>query len=95
MLLVGLVPIIAAAVLFYFGLNFIAYILIVVGVLIILFAGFRTVRPIEKGIIERFGKYLRTKEAGLTWMIPSIDKMFRVNITEHSLPVLPGLLSEL
>jgi regulator of protease activity HflC (stomatin/prohibitin superfamily) len=92
MLIVGLLPLIAAAVLFYFGLNFIAYILIVVGVLIILFSGFRTVRPIENGVIERFGKYLRTKEAGLTWIIPSIDKMYRVNITEQMVDVLPQMV---
>jgi regulator of protease activity HflC (stomatin/prohibitin superfamily) len=92
MLIVGLLPLIAAAVLFYFGLNFIAYILIVVGVLVILFSGFRTVRPIENGVIERFGKYLRTKEAGLTWIIPSIDKMYRVNITEQMVDVLPQMV---
>jgi regulator of protease activity HflC (stomatin/prohibitin superfamily) len=92
MLIVGLLPLIAAAVLFYFGLNFIAYILIAVGVLIILFSGFRTVRPVEKGVIERFGKYLRTKEAGLTWIIPSIDRMYRVNITEQMVDVLPQMV---
>ena len=92
MLIVGLLPLIAAAVLFYFGFNLIAYILIVVGVLIILFSGFRTVRPIENGVIERFGKYLRTKEAGLTWIIPSIDKMYRVNITEQMVDVLPQMV---
>jgi regulator of protease activity HflC (stomatin/prohibitin superfamily) len=92
MLIVGLLPLIAAAVLFYFGLNFIAYILIVVGVLVILFSGFRTVRPMENGVIERFGKYLRTKEAGLTWIIPSIDKMYRVNITEQMVDVLPQMV---
>ena len=92
MLIVGLLPLIAAAVLFYFGLNYIAYILIAVGVLIILFSGFRTVRPVEKGVIERFGKYLRTKEAGLTWIIPSIDRMYRVNITEQMVDVLPQMV---
>jgi regulator of protease activity HflC (stomatin/prohibitin superfamily) len=92
MIIVGILPIIAAAILFYFGLNLIAYILIVVGILIILFSGFRTIRPIEKGIIERFGRYLRTREAGLTWIIPTIDKMYRVNITEQMVDVLPQMV---
>jgi regulator of protease activity HflC (stomatin/prohibitin superfamily) len=89
MLVIGILPIIAAVVMFIIGLNTIAYILIAAGVLIILFAGFKTVRPIERGIIERFGKYQRTKEAGLTWIIPMIDRMYKVNITEQMVDVLP------
>ena len=93
MLILGILPVIAAIVLFIIGgLNFVAYILIAVGILIILFAGFKTVRPIERGIIERFGKYQRTKEAGLTWIIPMIDKMYRVNITEQMVDVMPQMV---
>ena len=93
MLILGILPIIAAIVLFIIGgLNFVAYILIAVGILIILFAGFKTVRPIERGVIERFGKYQRTKEAGLTWIIPMIDKMYKVNITEQMVDVMPQMV---
>jgi len=74
MLVIGILPIIA---------------LIAAGVLIVLFAGFKTVRPIERGVIERFGKYQRTKEAGLTWIIPMFDRMYKVNITEQMVDVLP------
>jgi regulator of protease activity HflC (stomatin/prohibitin superfamily) len=89
MLVIGILPIIAAVVMFIIGLNTIAYVLIAAGVLIVLFAGFKTVRPIERGVIERFGKYQRTKEAGLTWIIPMIDRMYKVNITEQMVDVLP------
>lgn len=92
MLILGLLPIIAAIVLFVMGLNLIGIVLAVLGVLIILFSGFRTVRPTEKGVIERFGKYLRTKEAGLTWIIPSFDKMYKVNITEQMVDVPPQMV---
>ncbi len=92
MLIIGIIPIIAAIILFFMGLNIIAYILIAAGVLIVIFAGFRTVRPIEKGIIERFGKFQRLKEAGLTWIIPNIDKMYKVNITEQMVDVLPQMV---
>ena len=93
MLILGILPVIAAIVLFIIGgLNFVAYILIAVGILIILFAGFKTVRPIERGVIERFGKYQRTKEAGLTWIIPMIDKIYRVNITEQMVDVMPQMV---
>jgi regulator of protease activity HflC (stomatin/prohibitin superfamily) len=89
MLVIGILPIIAAVVMFIIGLNTIAYVLIAAGVLIILFAGFKTVRPIERGVIERFGRYQRTKEAGLTWIIPMVDRMYKVNITEQMVDVLP------
>jgi len=92
MLIIGFLPIIAAIVLFIIGLKTIAYILIAAGILIILFAGFKTVRPIERGVIERFGKYQRTKEAGLTWIIPMIDRMYKVNITEQMVDVLPQMV---
>ncbi len=92
MLIFGILPIIAAIVLFITGLNWLGIILAIVGVAIILFSGFRTVRPIEKGVIERFGKYIRTKDAGLTWIIPSFDKMYRVNITEQMVDIPPQMV---
>ncbi|MBA7573103.1 Protein QmcA [subsurface metagenome] len=92
MLILGLLPIIAAIVLFAMRLNLIGIVLAVLGVLIILFSGFRTVRPTEKGVIERFGKYVRTKEAGLTWIIPSFDKMYKVNTTEQMVDVPPQMV---
>ena len=49
--------------------------------------GFRIVRPVEKGIVERFGKYKRTSEQGLRWIIPIVDRMIKVNITEIRLDV--------
>lgn len=92
MLIIGLLPIIAAIVLFIIGPIWLGIVLASVGAAIILFSGFRTVRPVEKGVIERFGKYLRTKEAGLTWIIPSFEKMYKVNITEQMVDVPPQMV---
>jgi len=92
MLILGILPIIAAIVLFIIGLNWLGIILAIVGVVIILFSGFRTVRPTERGVIERFGKYIRTKDAGLTWIIPSFDKIYRVNITEQMVDIPPQMV---
>jgi regulator of protease activity HflC (stomatin/prohibitin superfamily) len=51
--------------------------------LIIIFTGFRVVRPYEKGLVERFGKYNRLADAGLNFLIPlGIEKMYLVNLTE-------------
>jgi regulator of protease activity HflC (stomatin/prohibitin superfamily) len=93
MLIVGIILIIAGLVLaFAVGLGFVGYPILAVGALIILFAGFRTIRPIERGVIERFGKFQRIKEAGLTWIIPMIDRMYRVNITEQMVDVMPQMV---
>jgi regulator of protease activity HflC (stomatin/prohibitin superfamily) len=67
-------------------------VLLSVGLIIFFFAGFRTVRPTQKGIIERFGKYMRTKDQGLTWIIPMIEKMYRVNITEQMVDIPPQMV---
>lgn len=49
--------------------------------------GFRVIRPMQKGIVERFGKYNRTSEQGLRWIIPFIDKMYKIRITEIRLDI--------
>ena len=55
-----------------------------IGALIILlfFGGIRIVRPTHRGLIERLGKYQRFGRPGFHWVIPGIEKMYRVNITE-------------
>jgi regulator of protease activity HflC (stomatin/prohibitin superfamily) len=55
-----------------------------VGVVVILlfFSGIRIVRPTHRGLIERLGKYRRFGRPGFHWIIPGIEKMYRVNITE-------------
>jgi len=71
---------------------FVGIVIAVVGLVFYIFSGFRTVRPTQKGIIERFGKYMRTKESGLTWIIPLFEKMYKVNITEQMVDILPQMV---
>ena len=49
----------------------------------------RVVRPTERGLIERYGKYHRFVEPGLTFLVPIIDRIVRVNITERMSQVQP------
>jgi regulator of protease activity HflC (stomatin/prohibitin superfamily) len=51
-------------------------------VVIIFFSGIRIVRPTHRGLIERLGKYKRFAHYGFNWIIPVIDRMFQINITE-------------
>jgi len=57
--------------------------------LLIFFVGIKIVRPLEKGIIERLGRFRRVADQGFHWIIPIIDKMYRVNLTERMMDVLP------
>lgn len=62
---------------------------IVLGVLALLVAlliltNLRVVRPIERGLVERFGKYQRYAQPGLVALLPlGIERLIKVNITEQ------------
>ena len=65
------------------------YIYIAAVVLLIFFSGVRIVRPTHKGLIERLGKYRKLAEPGFHWIIPGIDRLFLVNITEQMIDAEP------
>jgi regulator of protease activity HflC (stomatin/prohibitin superfamily) len=52
-------------------------------------SGIRIVRPTHRGLIERLGKYNRFANPGFHWIIPLIEKMFRVNTTEQMVDAEP------
>jgi len=58
-------------------------------VILLFFAGIRIVRPTSRGLIERFGKYNRFSNPGFHWIIPGIEKMYLVNITEKMINAEP------
>jgi len=63
---------------------------IVIPLIVILWAiltSLRIVRPTEKGLVERFGKYHRFVEGGITLLVPFVDKIIKVNVTERMTPV--------
>src|SRR4030043_1552135 len=65
-------------------------IIIVVAVLFFYFLiGIRIVRPTHRGLIERLGKYVRFAMPGFHWIIPIIEKMYRINITEQMVDAQP------
>jgi regulator of protease activity HflC (stomatin/prohibitin superfamily) len=60
-----------------------ALIVVAIVLVVILFlSGIRIVRPTHRGLVERMGKYRRFAAAGFNWIIPLIDRMYQVNITE-------------
>lgn len=66
-----------------------ALIVVVAVVLVVLLAGIRIVRPTHRGLVERLGKYKRFADQGFNWIIPVIDRMVQVNITEQMVDAQP------
>ncbi len=64
------------------------YILIPI-VLLIIAAGIKIVRPTQRGLIERLGKYSKFANPGFHWIIPVIDKIYVVNVTEQMVDAEP------
>jgi regulator of protease activity HflC (stomatin/prohibitin superfamily) len=66
----------------------ILYLLIAIVVLLF-FAGIRIVRPTHRALIERLGKYHFFANPGFHWIIPVIDKLYQVNVTEQMVDAQP------
>jgi regulator of protease activity HflC (stomatin/prohibitin superfamily) len=59
------------------------YVYLGIGVVLLLFfAGIRIIRPTSRGLVERLGKYRRFAMPGFNWIIPLIDRLYQINITE-------------
>lgn len=67
------------------------FVLIVIAfvVFVIAMMGLRIVRPWEKGLIERLGKYQRTADSGLTLIVPMVERMIKVDMREQVVDVPP------
>jgi len=56
-------------------------------VVVIIIAGLRVVQQYEKGVVFRFGKIIGMKEPGLSWIIPLVDRLHKVDFRTITLPV--------
>jgi regulator of protease activity HflC (stomatin/prohibitin superfamily) len=59
------------------------YLLLIIPVVLIFLIGIRIIRPTQRGLIERLGKYHHFAAPGFHWIIPMIERMYIVNITEQ------------
>jgi len=72
------------------GLGWVIILIVVLFIVAwIILIGIRIVRPRQKGLIERLGKYKKTADQGFHWIIPIIDRMIKVDITENMVDVEP------
>ena len=59
------------------------FVFIVLGVLAALaITGFRVLPEYERGVVFRLGRFTGVKGAGLKWIIPMVDKMWRIGLRE-------------
>jgi regulator of protease activity HflC (stomatin/prohibitin superfamily) len=73
------------------GPNFVVIFLIAAGIgaVILVLLSIRTIRPYERGLIERLGKYQRTIGPGLNIIMPFFDIVLKVDMREVVIEVPP------
>lgn len=66
-------------------------VLIVIAFVVFVIAatGLKIIRPWQKGLVERLGKYQRTADSGLTLIIPFMEKLIKVDMREQVVDVPP------
>lgn len=69
----------------YLGIAFLA-------ILIVGLSAIRIIRPFERGLVERLGKYQRILEPGLNLIIPGADTVIKVDMREVVIDVPPQLV---
>jgi regulator of protease activity HflC (stomatin/prohibitin superfamily) len=55
--------------------------------LMVVASSVRIIRPYQRGLVERLGRYHATTEPGLRFLMPFIDKMIRVDMRENVVDV--------
>jgi regulator of protease activity HflC (stomatin/prohibitin superfamily) len=67
----------------------ILFAVLALALILIAAAGFRVVRPFEKGLIEFLGRYQRTVDSGLRWVLPFVKRLTKVDMREQVVDVPP------
>ncbi len=67
----------------------ILYIVAFIFIFIVAAQGLKIVRPWEKGLIERLGKYQRTADSGLTIIMPFFENIKKIDMREQVVDVPP------
>ncbi|GBF24544.1 stomatin [archaeon MnTg01] len=68
-------------------LTWLGYGIVIFIIAVILLKGIRIIRPTTRAAVETLGKYTRFQKSGITYIVPIIQKMYSVNITERLVDV--------
>jgi len=63
--------------------------ILALALIVIAAAGFKVVRPFQKGLIEVLGRYDKTVDSGLRWVMPFIKRLTKVDMREQVIDVPP------
>jgi regulator of protease activity HflC (stomatin/prohibitin superfamily) len=67
----------------------IQYFILVLVLFVVAATSIRIIRPWQKGLIERVGRYKRTADSGLTFVLPFVERMIKVDMREQVVDVPP------
>ncbi|WP_419849027.1 SPFH domain-containing protein [Candidatus Poriferisocius sp.] len=65
------------------------FIVIALALILIAALGIRIIRPYERGLIEMLGRYQRTVDSGLRWILPFVQRISKVDMRERVIDVPP------
>ncbi|MEI6588115.1 MAG: slipin family protein [Candidatus Moraniibacteriota bacterium] len=63
--------------------------IIIPAFIFLVLPGFRVVQQYEKGVVFRFGKIISSREPGLNWIIPYVDRMRKIDFRTVTMPIPP------
>ena len=63
--------------------------ILALALILIAAAGFKVVRPYQRGLIEVLGRYDKTIGSGLRWVMPFIKRLIKVDMREQVIDVPP------
>ncbi len=67
----------------------ILFAILALALILIAAAGFKVVRPFQKGLIEFLGRYEKTVGSGLRWVMPFVKRITKVDMREQVIDVPP------
>ncbi|MGQ0850008.1 MAG: SPFH domain-containing protein [Actinomycetota bacterium] len=65
------------------------FVIVAAALILVTATGFRVVRPYEKGLVEFLGRYEKTVESGLRWVMPFVKRLTKVDMREQVVDVPP------
>ena len=65
------------------------YTYLIIPIVLIFLSGIKIIRPTQRGLVERLGKYYYFANPGFHWIIPVIDRIYIVNVTEQMVDAEP------
>jgi len=66
-----------------------ALVIVIIVVIALLSMGIKRVNQYERGLVERFHAYEKTVDPGLRYIVPFVQRIFRVNMREQVIDVPP------